>query len=96
MTKRETGRMRTPTRPRYVTPVDDADERTARRRHPRPPIYEPLPHTENQLNGAVAAAEHLMGLGLPPIFALDTLRALWKREHDRQLACALARIRGVA
>jgi hypothetical protein len=50
--------------------------------------------TDHQLDGVVAAAEHLMAQGLPPIFSIDVLRALWRREPDRELACALARIRG--
>jgi hypothetical protein len=37
----------------------------------------------------------LLELGLPPIFALETCRALW-RYGDRELALMLARIRGAA
>ena len=45
----------------------------------RPPIYEPLPLTENQLDAVVATAEHLLALDLPPLFRLPTIRALWRR-----------------
>jgi hypothetical protein len=58
-----------------------------------PPWYPPLPLTENQLDGATHAARHLFAHQLPPIFALPTLRALWRRG-DRDLATTLARIRG--
>lgn len=81
------------------TPADSHDHRTERGRRARRPwprsIYEPLPLTDHQLDGAVDAAEHLMACGLPPIFALDTLRALWRRG-DRELALMLARTRGAA
>jgi hypothetical protein len=57
--------------------------------------YPPVPRTPHQLDGAKAAAEYLLGLGLPPLFPVDVIRALWRRG-DRELAITLARIRGVA
>jgi hypothetical protein len=71
--------------------------RTRRRQTWRrtPPSYPPVALTDHQLDSAVAAAEYLLGLGLPPLFQLDVLRALWRRG-DRQLAETLARIRGAA
>jgi hypothetical protein len=65
-----------------------------RRRWRLPPLYEPLPLTEHQLDGATAAAEHLLAHQLPPIFPLPVIRALWHRE--RGLARTLAHIRGIA
>jgi len=67
--------------------------RQARRR--TQPWYPPLPPTQHQLDGAKCAAEHLLAHGLPPLFPLDTIRALW-RHGDRELAVTLARIRGLA
>ena len=66
---------------------------------PRPrraATYPELPLTDHQLDAVVATAEYLLGLNLPPLFRLDVLRALWRRECDRELACELARLRGVA
>ncbi|HWU39573.1 MAG TPA: hypothetical protein VN203_18140, partial [Candidatus Acidoferrum sp.] len=48
----------------------------------RPPL------TDAQVDGAVAAAEHLLSHGLPPLFEADVLRAMWQHGH-RQLACDL-------
>lgn len=96
MDKSRTGRLLTqPTRSYDASPSGaDATAPHRHRRRPLPPLYEPVPNSDHQLDGVVAAAEHLMGLGLPPLFPLDTLRALWKREPDRELACALARLAG--
>jgi hypothetical protein len=44
--------------------------------------------TLQQIDGAVAAAEHLLNHGLPPFFDLDTIRAMW-RHGDRALAVRL-------
>ncbi len=74
--------------------MNEARPFATRRRWRLPPLYEPLPLTEHQLDGATDAARHLLAHQLPPIFALDTIRALWRR--DRALAMTLARIRGVA
>jgi hypothetical protein len=65
--------------PESTTPAD-----TAERSSDEPP-----------LDGVEAAAEHLLAHNLPPLFPVDTIRALW-RHGDRGLAVALARIRGVA
>jgi hypothetical protein len=51
--------------------------------------------TPHQVDGAVAAANHLLGLGLSPLFNTDTLRGIWRRGH-RDLAVRLARLAGVA
>lgn len=67
--------------------------RTRRPPTGRPPTYEPLPMTEHQLDGAEAAAKHLLGQGLLPIFDTPTLRAMWHR--DRELSLKLAKIRGI-
>lgn len=56
--------------------------------------YDDPPLTDHQLDGAVAAAAHLLTAGLAPLFDLDTLRALWSR--DRELSVTLARLAGVA
>lgn len=59
-----------------------------------PKGFDRLAITETaELDAAVAAALHLFGAGLPPIFDLPTIRALWRR--NRPLAMTLARIRGV-
>ena len=39
--------------------------------------------SERQVAGAVAAAHHLRSAGLPPIFDLPTLRALWRPGHHQ-------------
>src|SRR6516225_2658353 len=46
----------------------------------RPPL------TNVQVDGAVAAAEHLLSHGLTPVFDLDVLRAMWRRHGDCGLA----------
>jgi hypothetical protein len=45
----------------------------------------PAPRTAVQVDGAVAAAEHLLDAGLPPLFDVDTLRGMWRQGH-RDLA----------
>ena len=57
--------------------------------YPEPPL------SALWLAGAEDAAVHLLGAGLPPLLSLDTIRALWHRR-DRELACELARLAGVA
>jgi hypothetical protein len=39
--------------------------------------------TDKQLQGAIAAAHHILGAGYLPIFDLPTLRALWKSGHHQ-------------
>lgn len=51
-------------------------------------------HDRQSTRGVVEAAGHLAELGLPPLFRLDTCRALW--PDDRELAVTLARLRGAA
>ena len=86
--------------------IQTADRTTADQSHPprhhrtgrgqarrrTQPWYPPLPLTDHQLDGAKAAAEHLLALDLPPLFPLAVIRAIWKR--DRKLSVTLARIRG--
>lgn len=48
----------------------------------------PTPHRRGhpsaaQIQGAVAAAEHLLGLGYTPLFNTPTLQALWTAGHWR-------------
>jgi hypothetical protein len=50
--------------------------------------------TEDQIEAIRATYEHLAGLGLTPLFRLPVLRQLW--HHDRDLAWALAQLRGAA
>jgi hypothetical protein len=50
--------------------------------------------SEKQLDAAINAAEHLLAIGLPPLFSVDTIRALWRR--DRELSESLAKLAGVA
>jgi hypothetical protein len=52
------------------------------------------PPSPRELDGAVAAAHHLLALDLPPLFPLDVCRALWPRH--RELAVKLAKIAGAA
>jgi hypothetical protein len=75
--------------------VTEARPFATRRRRRLPPLYEPLPLTEHQLDGARDAARYLLAHGLPPLFPLPTIRALWRRG-ERALALRLAKIRGVA
>lgn len=44
--------------------------------------------SDKQIEGAAAAAGHLAAAGLPPLFDVDTLRALWRAGH-RGLADSL-------
>jgi hypothetical protein len=53
------------------------------------------PPTDHELDGAKAAAEHLLAAGYAPLLRLDVIRALWRRR-DRELAHELARIAGAA
>jgi hypothetical protein len=39
--------------------------------------------SDRQLQGAVAAAHHILAAGCLPIFDLPTLRALWKSGHHQ-------------
>ena len=73
----------------YESDYQDVSHGQCKRSYPK------LPPTPHQLDGAVAAAEHLLGYQLPPIFDLPTIRMLWRRG-DRKLALTLAKIRGVA
>jgi hypothetical protein len=57
------------------------------REHPRTASRTP------QVAGVRDAADHLLALGLPPLFDVETLRELWWR--DRELAEHLARLAGV-
>jgi hypothetical protein len=41
-----------------------------------------------------AAARHLLACDLAPVFDIDAIRALWRR--DRELATKLARLAGAA
>lgn len=50
-------------------------------RDPWQPWRAPL--SECQVDGAVAAAEHLRGVGLVPCFDVDTLRAMWRAGHHQ-------------
>jgi hypothetical protein len=59
-----------------------------------PWFYDELALTDRQLDAATATAEHLLAAGLAPLFPVDTVRALWRR--DRALTVRLARLRGVA
>lgn len=79
-----------------TTPTADRAECSECPDNPRRGLfdYPPLPLSDNQLDGATAAAKHLLSHDLPPIFAPDTLRALWRRG-DRALALTLAEIAGV-
>lgn len=70
--------------------------RVAECRAPREHTYPELPQTDRQLDAVVETAEHLRRLDLPPIFRPDTVRALWRRERDCELACELARLAGIA
>jgi hypothetical protein len=56
--------------------------------------YDEVPLTDHQLDGAADAAEHLLALGLAPVFDMVTIRALWPR--DRELSVTLARLAGAA
>lgn len=55
--------------------------------------YPALPLTDHQLDAATAAARLLLAHQLPPLFAVETIRALWRR--DRALGHQLAQIAGV-
>jgi hypothetical protein len=70
-----------------------AESTTTTRHAHRRSIDEPLPITEHQIRGAIHAAHHLIGHDLPPIFNLETLRALWCTDHE--LGLRLAEIAGV-
>ncbi len=74
--------------------MNEARPFATRRRWRLPPLYEPLPLTEYQLDGATDAARHLLAHGLPPLFPVPVIRALWCR--DRELSLTLALIRGIA
>ncbi|MGD1237285.1 hypothetical protein [Mycobacterium seoulense] len=65
-----------------VPPIDDEGTVDPWLRSVRPPLTRP------QIDGAVAAAEHLLTQGLPPVFDIGVIRAMWKAGH-RDLACDL-------
>jgi hypothetical protein len=44
------------------------------------------PLTDNQLDGWVAAANHVLAQGQMPLVPIEVRRALWKRAADRTLA----------
>jgi hypothetical protein len=43
--------------------------------------YRPKRLSEVQVQGAAAAAEHLLELGYPPLFDFPTLQAMWTAGH---------------
>ncbi len=51
-------------------------------------------HDRPSTRGVTEAAEHLLAIGLPPLFDAATCRALW--PADRGLAAILARLSGAA
>jgi hypothetical protein len=67
--------------------------RAASRRLPDPwKPWRPDELSAMQTRGAIAAAHHLHAAGLPPIFDVETLRAMWR--HDHQLAQRLYELAG--
>jgi hypothetical protein len=47
--------------------------------------------SDQQIVGAVAAAQHLLARDLPPVFDTGTLRGMWRAGHHR----LVDRVRGV-
>ena len=45
--------------------------------------WRPEKPSEKHVDGAVAAAEHLLAVDLPPLFDLDTLRAMYRAGHHQ-------------
>ena len=45
--------------------------------------WRPEKLSEKEIDGAAAAAAHLLACGYPPVFDLPTLRAMWKAGHHQ-------------
>ena len=65
-----------------MAPIDDRGTVDPWVAHRRPML------TPKQVDGAGAAAEHLLSHGLPALFEPDLIRAIWKAGHH-DLACDL-------